>query len=216
MAATRKKKTVKTQKKTKKKPVKKITKKTTQKKSKKATRKSPTKAKKASPAKKTPVKAASRPSSSHPLIGQSAPEMELTNQRGETVNVAELARSAQKVVLYFYPKDDTPGCTAEACAFRDSFQRLQASGIKVFGVSPDDASSHQKFIAKYNLNFDLISDSDHKLCEAMKVWKEKNFMGRSYMGVERSTFLFTDGIIVKAWQPVKVDGHVDEVLNVAS
>jgi peroxiredoxin Q/BCP len=92
---------------------------------------------------------------------------------------------------------------------------LQAAGIKVVGVSPDDTESHKKFIEKYGLNFDLLSDQDHSLAEAMKVWKQKNFMGKTYMGIERSTFLLNEGRIVKAWQPVKVEGHVDEVLNTA-
>ncbi len=173
------------------------------------------KPKKATSAQSKSPSAQSTVNAQHPLLGGSAPSVVLSNQRGESLDVAEISQAAPKVVLYFYPKDDTPGCTAEACAFRDSFQRLQGAGIKVYGVSPDDPSSHQKFISKYNLNFDLLSDTDHKLCEAMKVWKEKNFMGRTYMGVERSTFLFSDGTIKQAWQPVKVEGHVDEVLSTA-
>ncbi len=164
---------------------------------------------------KTPKapKAAAVAPTEHALVGQSGADITLTNQRGESVNVAELVRSQPKVVLYFYPKDDTPGCTVEACNFRDNMNRIQSSGILVVGVSPDDAASHQKFIEKYGLNFDLLSDVDHKLAEEMKVWKEKNFMGRNYMGVERSTFAFKDGVISHGWQPVTVEGHVDSVLS---
>src|SRR5690606_1503459 len=101
-----------------------------------------------------------------------------------------------------------------ACNFRDNLNRLEQAGVKVLGVSPDSPESHQKFREKYNLNFDRLSDPNHELANTFKVWKEKNFMGRSYMGVERSTFLFENGQVVKAWQPVKVDGHVDEILKV--
>lgn len=138
--------------------------------------------------------------------------MNLSNQKGEVVNLPMLLSSSPKAVLYFYPKDDTPGCTTEACNFRDSLNRLQSAGALVVGVSPDSVESHVKFIEKYQINFDLLSDTDHKLCEAMGVWKEKSFMGRNYMGVERSTFLFVEGKVAKVWQPVKVEGHVDEVL----
>ncbi len=150
---------------------------------------------------------------SHPLVGQQIPDISLQNQRGETVSISNLVNSAPKVVLYFYPKDDTPGCTTEACGFRDNFSRIQSLGVNVFGVSPDDVTSHQKFIEKYHLNFDLLADTEHKLCEALKIWKEKSFMGRTYLGVERSTFVFHNGQIIWGWQPVKVDGHVDEVIS---
>jgi len=153
--------------------------------------------------------------SSHPWVGKDLPEFTLENQSGAHINLGEVAKSNSKVVLYFYPKDDTPGCTTEACGFRDNFSRVEALGTKVLGVSPDTAESHQKFINKYNLNFDLLADTDHKLAEALGVWKLKKFMGREYMGIERSTFLIHNGNVVKAWQPVKVEGHVDEVINEA-
>jgi peroxiredoxin Q/BCP len=141
------------------------------------------------------------------------PQVTLQNQRGEFVNIDELVKTTPKLVLYFYPKDDTPGCTTEACGFRDNFSRIQSMGVTVIGVSPDDILSHQKFIEKYHLNFDLVSDTDHRLCEAFGVWKEKTFMGRTYLGVERSTFVFHNGTMIAGWQPVKVDGHVDAVIS---
>ncbi len=152
-------------------------------------------------------------SSTHPLLGTQLPALRLKNQSGSEVSLAELAQNAPKLVLYFYPKDDTPGCTTQACGFRDNLNRLQSTGAKVVGVSPDSPESHQKFTEKYGLNFDLLSDPEHQLADSFSVWKEKQFMGRNFMGVERSTFLLKDGKIVKAWQPVKVEGHVDAVLE---
>lgn len=172
----------------------------------------PKAAKAAAPKAPKPVKAVVE-AGPHPLLGASAPDITVAKQNGEMVNLSSVVQSTPQVVLYFYPKDDTPGCTTEACGFRDNLNRLQATGATVLGVSPDDPESHQKFIEKYNLNFDLLSDTDKKLCEAFGVWKEKNFMGRNYMGVERSTFLFKNGSVSKVWQPVKVEGHVDDVLS---
>lgn len=175
-------------------------------------------AKKAAPkAKKTaaPKAVESSNPSGHALIGESLPGMVLQNQNGQEIDLGAVTSEEPKVVLYFYPKDDTPGCTKEACDFRDNINRIQSAGIRVLGVSPDDPESHQKFIQKYGLNFDLLSDTNHALADALKVWKEKNFMGKSYMGVERSTFLIEDGRIRMGWQPVKVEGHVDEVLAAA-
>lgn len=119
------------------------------------------------------------------------------------------------LVLYFYPKDDTSGCTAEACDFRDSMKRITKSGAIVVGVSPDSVKSHEKFIAKYDLNFTLVADEDKSICEAYDVWKEKSMYGRKYMGVVRTTYLIDPkGKIVHTWENVKVKGHVDEVLAV--
>lgn len=160
---------------------------------------------------KPPITNAGAQDGQHPLVGQKLPRMVLKNQRSEDVSLEQITQQG-KVVVYFYPKDDTPGCTAEACGFRDNLNRIQASGLSIFGVSPDDPQSHQKFAEKYSLNFDLLADADHALADQLNVWKQKNFMGRSYMGVERSTFLIKDGVIMKAWQPVRVEGHVDEVL----
>ena len=118
----------------------------------------------------------------------------------------------QKVVLYFYPKDNTSGCTQEACDFRDNFNRLTSKAV-VIGVSPDSIKSHKKFKENHDLNFILLSDTEHQLAEQFGVWKEKSMYGRKYMGIERSTFVLDkDGNIEKEWRNVKVKGHVDEVL----
>ena len=119
----------------------------------------------------------------------------------------------QKVILYFYPKDNTSGCTQEACDFRDNINRL-TSFATVIGVSPDSIKSHLKFKEKQSLNFILLSDPEHKLAEAFKVWVEKSMYGRKYMGIERSTFVLDENLnIIKEWRKVKVKGHVDEVLE---
>ena len=119
----------------------------------------------------------------------------------------------KRVVLYFYPKDNTSGCTQEACDFRDNMNRL-TSRVTVIGVSPDSIKSHQKFKEKQDLNFILLSDTEHKLAEVFGVWKEKSMYGRKYMGIERSTFIISpDGEIEKEWRKVKVKGHVDEILK---
>lgn len=118
-----------------------------------------------------------------------------------------------RVILYFYPKDNTPGCTQEACDFRDNMNRLTAH-VKVVGVSPDSIASHKKFKEKQNLNFVLLSDPEHKLSEMFGVWTEKSMYGRKYMGISRSTFLIDrTGSIEKEWRDVKVKGHVDEILS---
>lgn len=117
------------------------------------------------------------------------------------------------LVLYFYPKDDTSACTAEACDVRDSMKRLKKAGAIVVGVSPDSVKSHDKFALKYDLNFPLLSDEDKAICTAYDVWKEKSMYGRKYMGVERTTYLIDPkGKIVHTWEKVKVKGHVDAVL----
>jgi len=118
-----------------------------------------------------------------------------------------------KVILYFYPKDNTSGCTQEACNFRDNINRL-TNYATVIGVSPDSIKSHKSFKEKQNLNFILLSDSEHKLAEAFEVWKEKSMYGRKYMGIERSTFILDKNLkIEKEWRKVKVKGHVDDVIN---
>lgn len=119
----------------------------------------------------------------------------------------------QKVVLYFYPKDNTSGCTQEACDFRDNMSRITSSAA-VIGVSPNDIKSHRKFKEKQDLNFLLFADTEHVLSEAFGVWKEKSMYGKKYMGIERSTFILDEkGSIVHEWKKVKVNGHVDEVLG---
>ena len=119
----------------------------------------------------------------------------------------------QKIILYFYPKDNTSGCTQEACDFRDNINRL-TSFATVIGVSPDSIKSHLKFKEKQSLNFILLSDPEHKLAEAFNVWVEKSMYGRKYMGIERSTFVLDENLnIIKEWRKVKVKGHVDEVID---
>ena len=116
------------------------------------------------------------------------------------------------IVLYFYPKDNTPGCTIEACNFRDNFNRLTDKAT-VIGVSPDDIESHKKFKKDHSLNFILLSDPQHELAEKFGVWKEKSMYGKKYMGINRSTFLIKDDKIAQEWRDVKVDGHVDKVIE---
>lgn len=144
--------------------------------------------------------------------GQNAPAFTLPSSEGGQVSLQDFI-GKQPVVLYFYPKDQTPGCTQEACDFRDRADRIQALGVAVFGVSPDSITSHEKFIAKQALNFPLLADVDHAVCEQFGVWVEKSNYGKKYMGVERSTFLIDKaGKIARAWRKVKVAGHADEVL----
>ena len=146
--------------------------------------------------------------------GDPAPEFDLPRDGGGRLSLADL--KGRPAVIYFYPKDDTPGCTKEACGFRDAWADVTDAGINVVGVSKDPAKSHDKFKAKYDLPFPLISDEDTELAQAFGVWKEKNMYGKKTMGVERSTFLLdAEGVIRKAWRKVKVDGHVDKVLEEA-
>lgn len=143
--------------------------------------------------------------------GSKAPAFTLTADDGKKVRLSE--QKGSPVVLYFYPKDDTPGCTKEACAFRDAKAKLAKSGAKVFGVSPDDVASHAKFRDKYGLNFPLLADPDHQLAEKYGAWREKNMYGKKSMGVQRSTFLIdAAGKVAKVWKRVKVDGHDEQVL----
>jgi len=144
--------------------------------------------------------------------GSTAPAFKTTDANGETVNLKDYR--GQKVVLYFYPKDDTPGCTKEACSFRDSFSKFKKQGIVVFGVSPDNEASHKKFAAKYQLPFTLLADKDRSISETYGVYGEKKFMGRTYMGVHRTTFLIDEkGKIKKVFEKVKPDEHASEVLE---
>jgi peroxiredoxin Q/BCP len=146
--------------------------------------------------------------------GQTAPDFRLTavDPNGEReVTLAEFR--GRPLVLYFYPKDETPGCTKEACSFRDLSSAFAEKGAAILGVSPDSASKHARFIANHGLSFPLLADEDKAVCEAYGVWKEKMNYGKKYMGVERTTFLIgADGIVKKVWPKVKVDGHVDAVL----
>lgn len=143
--------------------------------------------------------------------GQPAPAFSLTAHTGETVSLAGL--SGRTVVLYFYPKDDTPGCTKEACSFRDHWTELQAKGIVVLGVSPDSVGSHEKFAAKYQLPFPLLSDPDHQVAEAYGAWGSKSMYGKTVTGILRSTFLIApDGVVKHVWKKPKTDIHAEEVL----
>jgi thioredoxin-dependent peroxiredoxin len=142
--------------------------------------------------------------------GDLAPTFTLPADDGGDVSLEELR--GKSVILYFYPKDDTSGCTTEACEFRDTLPRIEADGAVVLGVSPDPVASHKKFKDKYDLNFPLLADEDHSVAEAYGVWKEKSMYGRKYWGVERSTFLIgPDGKVKKAWRRVKPKGHAEAV-----
>ena len=144
-------------------------------------------------------------------VGDRIPDFTLKDQKGEDFSISSVL-GKRILVIYFYPKDDTPGCTTEACSFRDDLPKFQKSGAEIIGISKDDPSSHDKFKAKYDLNFTLASDPDLKAIKAYDVWKEKNMYGKKTMGVERSTFLIDeDGKVAKEWRKVKVDGHADEV-----
>ena len=144
--------------------------------------------------------------------GSTAPAFKTNDANGETVTLKDLR--GQKVVLYFYPKDDTPGCTKEACSFRDAFAKFKKKGIAVLGVSPDSEKSHLKFATKYQLPFTLLADTDRSIAEAYGVWGEKKFMGRTYMGVHRKTFLIDEkGKIKKIFEKVKPEDHANEVLE---
>ena len=143
--------------------------------------------------------------------GSKAPDFTLSADDGAKVKLSSL--KGQPVVLYFYPKDDTPGCTKEACAFRDRSRELQKLGAKVIGVSADSVDSHVAFRDKFKLNFPLLADADHKVAEKYGAWREKNMYGKKFMGIQRSTFLIdAGGRIVKVWKAVQVDGHDAQVI----
>jgi peroxiredoxin Q/BCP len=145
------------------------------------------------------------------IVGRAAPGFSLPDQAGKMVSLSDF--KGKTVILYFYPKDDTPGCTAEACTFRDEHTAFQQKGCVVLGVSPDNAKSHTKFIEKFNLPFPLLSDADHKICEAYNVWVEKSMYGKTYMGVERSTFVVDGSGKLKAiYRKVKPAEHIAEIL----
>jgi peroxiredoxin Q/BCP len=143
--------------------------------------------------------------------GKPAPDFELSNDSGETVKLSDLR--GKQVVLYFYPKDDTPGCTTQACGIRDTYGEFEQAGAVVLGVSPDSVSRHVKFKEKYDLPFTLLADPEHELAERYGVWGEKKYMGKSYMGISRTTFVIgPDGAIVKVMEDVKPATHADDVL----
>lgn len=145
-------------------------------------------------------------------LNQQAPQFSLQDQNGVVHTLSQY--KGKKVLLYFYPKDDTPGCTTEACNFRDNHETLVASGLVVLGVSKDKVTSHKKFADKFNLPFPLLSDVDGVVCEAYGVWRKKKFMGREYMGIERMSFLIDEeGKLVKIYESVKPKEHTQEVAN---
>jgi len=147
--------------------------------------------------------------------GDKAPYFELPNQDGETVKLTDL--KGKCVVLYFYPKDDTSGCTKEACSFRDELSIFEGVNATIIGVSGDSVKSHRKFADKYSLNFTLLSDESKQMLEAYGVWKEKSMYGKKYMGIERTTFVIDpEGTIKKVFNKVKVDGHTEEVKKALS
>ncbi len=145
-------------------------------------------------------------------VGNKAPDFTLPNGEGKPVSLSDF--KGKKVVLYFYPKDDTSGCTKEACSFQENLGVLKKRGAVVLGVSADSPTSHQKFAAKYDLSFPLISDEQKELIKKYGVWKEKSMYGRKYMGIERTTFIIGEnGKITHIFPKVKVDGHTEEILN---
>jgi len=144
--------------------------------------------------------------------GAKAPAFSLKSDSGKTVKLSDF--KGQPVVLYFYPKDDTPGCTREACAFRDLKSEVEQAGAVVLGVSPDSVESHGKFRDKYQLNFPLLADAGHELADKYGAWREKNMYGKKSMGIQRSTYLIgPDGRIARVWKKVNVDGHDAAVLQ---
>ena len=145
-------------------------------------------------------------------VGTKVPDFRATLTKGFEFVLSEYL--GKNIIVYFYPKDNTPGCTKESESFRDHFQSFRSNNTEIVGVSRDSIQSHEKFIHKYALPFDLISDEDEKVCQLFEVIKEKNMYGKKYMGIERSTFIIdVNGILIHEWRKVKVNNHVEEVLN---
>ncbi len=145
-------------------------------------------------------------------IGSPAPDFSANNQKGETLSIRHF--TGKKLVLYFYPKDDTPGCTAEACSLRDNYQDLIAKGFSILGVSPDTEAKHQKFIDKYNLPFDLLADTDNAVALAYGVWVEKSMYGRKYMGIARTTFVIDEqGNLAEIIEKVDTKNHATQIIK---
>jgi peroxiredoxin Q/BCP len=145
-------------------------------------------------------------------VGAKVPDITLQDDNGQTVRLADL--QGKPYILYFYPKDDTPGCTKEACSFRDNYAAFKQAGVEVYGVSVDSVASHAKFRDKYHLPFRLLADPDHKLADTVGAWGEKTFMGKTYMGVLRTTFVVgPDGTIQRVYPDVKPDEHAGEILR---
>ena len=148
-----------------------------------------------------------------PQVGEPAPDFSLPSTEGRDIGLADY-KGKQSVVLYFYPRDDTPGCTAEACSFRDLRTLFQEHGAEILGVSTDNVRSHKKFQEKFGLTFPLLADADHAVADRYGVWQQRKFMGREFMGIARTTFVIDKNGTIKAVFPnVKVEGHADEVLQ---
>jgi len=183
---------------------------TTRKIAKKVGKKAPAKASKKSTAAK---KGAPAPSASRALEGKKAPAFQLADADGKTVALKDLV-GKQNLVLYFYPKDMTPGCTIEACSFRDNDAAIRAMGAQIVGISADSSASHVKFRDKHSLNFPLLSDADNKVTRAYGVYKMKSLYGREFMGIERTTVVIDkSGVVRKVFAKVKVNGHTEEVID---
>ena len=145
-------------------------------------------------------------------VGKKVPNFEIPIDDEKNISLKEFA--GKNLVIFFYPKDDTPGCTKEACGFRDENKKFNKKNTFIIGISKDSLTRHQKFIDKYDLNFTLASDEKSNICEKFEVWKEKSMYGKKYMGIERSTFLIdSKGILIREWRKVKVKNHVEEVLS---
>jgi len=148
-----------------------------------------------------------------PAVGTPAPDFTLASQTGETISLSDF-KGRQAVVLYFFPRADTPGCTIEACGFRDALAVFQDVDVAILGVSPDTVKKQAKFAEKYRLPFLLLADEDHAVAEAYGVWQEKSFMGRKFMGVDRTTFVIDkEGIVRRVFRKVRVNGHAEEALD---
>lgn len=147
--------------------------------------------------------------------GSTAPDIDLPTDNGGTFRLSDM--KGEKLLLYFYPKDDTTGCTAESCSFSENIKSFEKLGVAIVGISKDSVKSHDKFKAKYDLQFPLASDENGDVCERYGVWVEKSMYGRKYMGIERTTFLIDEnGVIAKIWPKVKVAGHTEEILAAIS
>ena len=148
-------------------------------------------------------------------VGETAPQFSLPSSSGQIVNLDSL--KGQKVVIFFYPKDDTPGCTIEACEFRDRSNEISAKGTKILGISPDNLESHDKFINKFDLNFELLADEDNTVATNYGAWGEKNMYGKVTIGMKRMTFLIDEkGCVAKIWGKVKPEGHAQQIIDAIS
>ena len=148
-------------------------------------------------------------------VGETAPQFSLPSSSGQIVNLDSL--KGQKVVIFFYPKDDTPGCTIEACEFRDRSDEISAKGTKILGISPDNLESHDKFINKFNLNFELLADEYNTVATSYGAWGEKNMYGKVTIGMKRMTFLIDEkGCVAKIWGKVKPEGHAQQIIDAIS